>query len=71
MNYKKWAEEYFNDAENVMKTVKKYEKRIESGEEKNEENINSIIAFYRYVYYDLINTGKMLLKKSEGKTNAA
>ncbi len=71
MDYKKWAEEYFIDAEKVMKTIKKYEKLLESGEEKNEENINSIIAFYRYVYYDILNTGKMLLNKAEGKTNAA
>jgi hypothetical protein len=70
MNYNEWAEEYFNDAKNVMKTIKKYEKRIESGEETNEENINSIIAFYRYVYYDILNTAKMLKNRAEAINNA-
>lgn len=70
MNYNEWAEEYFNDAKNVMKTIKKYEKRIESGEETNEENINSIIAFYRYVYYDIMNTAKMLKNRAEAINNA-
>ncbi|MBQ5347491.1 MAG: hypothetical protein IIU39_05530 [Ruminococcus sp.] len=70
MNYNEWAEEYFNDAKKVMKTIKKYEKRIESGEETNEENINSIIAFYRYVYYDILNTAKMLKNRAEAINNA-
>jgi hypothetical protein len=71
MNYNEWAKEYFNEAENIMKTIKKYEKLLESGAEKNEENINSIIAFYRYIYYDALNTGKMLKERAERVHNAA
>ncbi len=71
MNYNEWAEEYFNDAENIMKTIEKYKNLLDSGDETNEENINSIIAFYRYVYYDLINTGKMLRERGKKAENAA
>lgn len=71
MNYNEWAREYFNDADNLMKTIRKYENLLKEGNEKNEENLNSIIASYRYVYYDLINTAKMLKKKAEGVKNAS
>ncbi len=71
MNYNEWAEEYYKDAENIKKTMNKYEKILAEEKPRNEENINSIIAFYRYVYYDLINTAKMLKERAEVKENAA
>ena len=71
MDYNEWAEEYLYDAENLLKTIRKYEKLLKSGDEKNEENINSIIASYRYIYYDLINTAKMMKERAKDKENAA
>lgn len=71
MNYNKWAEEYIKDAENLKKVIDKYYKLIKDGKATNEENVNSIIASYRYIYYDLINTAKMLKERAKESVNAA
>lgn len=71
MNYNEWAEEYIKDAENLKKVIDKYYKLIKEGKATNEENVNSIIASYRYIYYDLINTAKMLKERAKESVNAA
>ncbi|MBR2279361.1 MAG: hypothetical protein IJ903_00320 [Ruminococcus sp.] len=71
MDYNEWAKEYLTDAEKILKTIRKYENLLKNGDEKNEENLNSIIASYRYIYYDLINTAKMMKSRAKEKTNAA
>lgn len=71
MNYNEWANEYYKDAENIKKTINKYEKILETEKPRNEENINSVIAFYRYVYYDLLNTAKMLKERAGAGEYAA
>ncbi|MCH5303363.1 MAG: hypothetical protein J1E41_00745 [Ruminococcus sp.] len=71
MNYTEWAQEYYRDAENVMKTIKKYENILKNSKEPNEENLNSIIASYRYIYYDILNTAKMLDERAKENKNAA
>lgn len=71
MDYKNWAQEYYRDAENLLVTVRKYEKKLkESGREKDEE-LNTIISSYRYIYYDLINTAKLLEERAGERANAA
>ena len=42
-------------------------KLIKDGKATNEENVNSIIASYRYIYYDLINTAKMLKERNANR----
>ena len=71
MNYIEWAKEYYNDAENLMKTIKKYEKVLKDGKDRNEEKLNKIINFYTYIYYDILNTAKMLEKKGKKIESAA
>ncbi len=71
MNYIEWAEEYINDAEKIKKVIDKYYKLLKDGETTNEENINSVIASYRYIYYDLINTAKMLKARAKENADAA
>lgn len=72
MNYKEWSDEYFRDAENLLKTIRKYEKMLEDKNPKNLEKINSIIITYRNIYYDILNTGKLLLARANGdEYNAA
>lgn len=71
MNYIEWAEEYINDAEKIKKVIDKYYKLLKDGETTNEENINSVIASYRYIYYDLINTAKMLKARAKENVDAA
>lgn len=71
MNYIEWAQEYYKDAERVMKTIKKYEKILKNTGQANEEKLNSIIASYRYIYYDVLNTAKMLESRAKGNENAA
>lgn len=71
MNYIEWANEYYKDAENLKKTINKYESILKEGKDKNEEKLNKTISFYTYVYYDLVNTAKMLEKKGKKKVNAA
>ena len=71
MNYIEWAEEYINDAKKIKKVIDKYYKLLKDGETTNEENINSVIASYRYIYYDLINTAKMLKARAKENADAA
>lgn len=54
------AQDYRKDAENILKTIRKYEARLDTAKRINLEKLNSTIASFRYIYYDLINTAKLL-----------
>ena len=71
MNYLVWAQEYYRDAEKLQKTITKYEKQLNTRKGKNLEKLNSIIASYRNIYYDVLNTGKMLEERYRESNNAA
>ena len=71
LNYFTWSQEYYRDAENLQKTIKKYEKALKEGKVQNLELINSIIANYRNIYYDILNTAKMLEARAKEEQNAA
>ena len=60
LNYFTWSQEYYETAEELKKTIKKYETVLKEGKVQNLELINSIIATYKNIYYDLINTGKLI-----------
>jgi hypothetical protein len=66
MDYIDWAEEYKNDAKKIKKIIDKYRNILKEGKSKNEENINSVISSYEYIYYDLINTAKKLERRVKG-----
>ncbi len=70
MDYKEWSREYYRDAKKLLKTIRKYEKQLADSGRQNLEELNSTISSYRYIYYDLINTAKLLESRGE-KTNAA
>ena len=69
MDYFKMSQEYFRDAEKIMKTLRKYESRLRGCKKENLEKLNSIIASYRYIYYDLYNTAKLLRNRAEKMGN--
>ncbi len=71
MDYFTWSQEYYNDAQNLLKTIRKYEEQLKSGETDNLELLNSTISSYRYIYYDLLNTYKMLEARASEEKNAA
>lgn len=71
MNYFTWSQEYYRDAENLLKTIRKYEKVLKEGKMQNLEMINSIISNYRNIYYDILNTAKMLEARAGEEQNAA
>lgn len=71
MDYFTWSQEYYNDAQNLLKTIRKYEEQLKSGETDNLELLNSTISSYRYIYYDLLNTSKMLEARASEEKNAA
>lgn len=61
MNYKEMAEEYFQQANTLQETIKKYKKLPEKQQNKG------LIFHYTYLRYDLLRTGKYLLSKSESE----
>ena len=71
MDYFTWSQEYYRDAENLLKTIRKYEQQLKAGETDNLELLNSTISSYRYIYYYLRNTAKMLDSRSMEEINAA
>lgn len=71
MDYFTWSQEYYRDAENLLKTIRKYEQQLKAGETDNLELLNSTISSYRYIYYDLRNTAKMLESRAMEEINAA
>lgn len=71
MDYFTWSQEYYRDAENLLKTIRKYELQLKAGETDNLELLNSTISSYRYIYYDLRNTAKMLESRAMEEINAA
>ena len=71
MDYFTWSQEYYRDAENLLKTIRKYEQQLKAGETDNLELLNSTISSYRYIYYDLRSTAKMLESRAMEEINAA
>lgn len=71
MNYFTWSQEYYKDAENLQKTIVKYENALKKGEVQNLEMLNSIIANYRNIYYDVLDTAKMLEARAMEQNYAA
>ena len=65
MDYFTMSQEYFRDAENVLKTMRKYESKLNGCKKENLEKLNSKIASYRFIYYDLLNTAKLLEKRAK------
>ena len=70
MDYKEWSREYYRDAEKLLKTLRKYQRMLKNGNGGNLEELNSTVASYRYIYYDLLNTAKLLESRGE-KADAA
>jgi len=60
LNYFTWSQEYYTTAVELKRTIEKYEKALKEGKVQNLELINSIIANYKNIYYDVLNTGKLL-----------
>ena len=71
MDYNAWAEEYYSDAEKIKKVMKKYEKKLRGCAGVNLEQLNSTIAAYRSIYYDLLDTAHTLEERARGEYNAA
>ncbi len=71
MDYFTMSIEYYRDAEKILKTLRKYEAQLKECKRENLEKINSTIASYRYIYYDLINTARDLEKRAKEIENAA
>lgn len=71
MDYFTWSKEYYRDAQNIGKVIKKYEAQLKSRDCSNFEYINSTIASYRSIYYELLNTAKMLEARGREQQNAA
>mgnify|MGYP006967317810 CR=1 FL=1 len=68
---KKLENLHSTDAENLLKTIRKYEKVLKEGKVQNLELINSILSNYRNIYYDILNTAKMLEARAKEEQNAA
>ena len=66
MDYKEWAEEYFAEAEKIRVIKEKYE-ALQTQKGINQEKVNKMALFYSNQYYDLINTGQMLLGRANGE----
>ena len=65
MDYFVMSQEYLRDSKKILKTMRKYEARLNGCRKENLEKLNSIIASYRYIYYDLLNTAKLLRERAE------
>ncbi|MBR2108426.1 MAG: hypothetical protein IJ932_00540 [Ruminococcus sp.] len=65
MDYFTMSKEYFQDAKKILKILRKYEAKLKSSKKENLEKLNSKIASYRYIYYDLLNTAKLLEKRAK------
>ncbi len=71
MNYFTWSREYYRDAEKLLKHIRKLEEELKTANKLNLEEINSTIASYRYIYYDVLNTAKLLEERARKATDAA
>ena len=59
------SKEYYQDSKKILKTLRKYEAKLGKSKKENLEKLNSKIASYRYIYYDLLNTAKLLEKRAK------
>ena len=65
MDYFTMSKDCYRDAEQLLKTIRKYEAKLSGSKKENLEKLNSKIASYRFIYYVLINTAKLLGKRAE------
>ena len=61
MDYNEWAQEYFTQAKKIQNRIKSLEALSSS----NAESMNSMINSYKYIYYELIGTAKLLEEKAK------
>ena len=62
-DYYKMAQEYFESAEALHKTMLKHKAQLKSCT--NREHLNDVVQKYRDLYYDTLNIGKSLERKAK------
>lgn len=65
MDYKAMSEEYYETAKGLKRTIGKY-KNMLKGSKCNREYVNAQIAGFRSIYYDVVNTAKLLENRAKG-----
>lgn len=66
MDYKAMADEYFKSAEDLLKTLRKYEDQLKTCKACNREQINGVIAYYRSLRNEALHTAITLSRRADG-----
>lgn len=67
MDYRKWSDEYFAEAEKILRNIEVLKKKLINASFDEAKNINSKIVAYRFIYYEVKLTARHLLEKAEAK----
>lgn len=65
MDYVLWSNEYFDEADKILRNIEVLKKRLKNATFDEAKNLNSQITAYRYIYYELCLTGKHLMSKAK------
>lgn len=65
MDYVLWSNEYFDEADKVLRNIEVLKKRLKNASFDEAKNLNSQITAFRYIYYELYLTGQHLLSKAK------
>ncbi|MBQ9742836.1 MAG: hypothetical protein IJV88_04070 [Ruminococcus sp.] len=72
MDYLKWSQEYYEEAEKVLRNISRLKDSLSSVPADKYRTTENMISMLRTIYYECINTGAHLaLKAKESAKNAA
>ena len=66
MDYKAMAAEYYQSAQRLQRTQRKYEDQLKTCKACNREKINGIIAYYQSLYNEALHTAAVLSRRADG-----
>lgn len=66
MDYKKWADDYFREAEKIGEIISKLKAKTKTANAEQRQSLNSKICKYREMYCDCIFAANTLFERFEG-----
>lgn len=66
MDYQAMAEEYYQTAQDLQRTIRKYEEQLNNCKGYNRQHLRSVISKYRRLYSEVIHTAAILTQRAKG-----
>lgn len=71
MDYFKWSQEYFEEAQKILRNIDRLKEKLKSIPEDQRRTTEDNIMKLRMIYYECVHTAGYLASIAEERTNAA